>query len=47
MFHGCGSLSLKLPASNIIIFGCLSIGFHLVKLWYAKIADRCAFTVQY
>ena len=45
LYRGCGGLSLKIPVSNAQTFGCFSIGFPLIKLWYAEIADRCAFTV--
>ena len=46
VYRGCGGLSLKIPVSNAQIFGCLPIGSPLIKLWYAEIADRCAFTVH-
>ena len=45
--RGFGGLSLKIPVSNAQIFRCLPIGSSLVKLWYAEIADRCAFTIRY
>ena len=47
VYRGCGGLSLKISVSNAQIFGCLPIGFPLIKLWYAEKADRCAFTVRY
>ena len=47
VYRGCGGLSLKISVSNAQIFGCLPIGFPLMKLWYAERADQCAFTVRY
>ena len=47
VYHDCDGLSLKIPASNVQIFGFLSIGSPLINLWYAETADRCAFTVLY
>ena len=47
VYCGCGGLLLKIPVSNAYIFGCLPIGSPLIKLWYAEIADRCAFIVRY
>ena len=43
----CGGFSLKILVSNPQIFGCLGIGSVLIKLWYAKIAYRCAFSARY
>ena len=47
VYHVCDGFPLNIPASNAQIFRCLPIGSSLVKLWYAEIADRCAFTVRY
>ena len=47
VYRGSGGLSLKIPVINAQIFGCLPIGSSLIKLWYAEIADQCAFTVGY
>ena len=44
VYRGCEGLSLKIPTSNAQIFGCLPIGSPLIKLWYAEIADQCAFS---
>ena len=47
VYRGCGGLSLKIPVINTQIVGCLSFSSPLIKLRYAEIADRCAFTVLY
>ena len=47
VYHICDGLPLNIPASNAQILGCLPIGSPFIKLWYAEIADWCAFTVRY
>ena len=47
MYHVCDGFPLNIPASNAQIFRCLPFGSPLIKLWYAEIADWCAFTVRY
>ena len=47
VYHVCDGFPLNIPASNAQILGCSPIGSPLIKLWYAEIADWCAFTVRY
>ena len=47
VYSGCCGLSLKIPVSNAQAFAYLPIVSPIMKLWYAEIADWCAFIVRY